>query len=55
MMKGRISVSIIAIAAILLLMPVAPAQGFTVAQTVVVRDYWPTDEWQSTTPEEHGG
>jgi len=54
MMKGRISVSIIAIAAILLLMPVAPAQGFTVAQTGVVRDYWPTDEWQSTTPEEQG-
>lgn len=54
MNKGKIALSIISIIAILLLMPITPAQGYTVAQTDVIRDYWPTDQWLNTTPEEQG-
>ena len=39
---------------VLLMMPVLPTQGYSLAQTDVVRDYWPTDEWSNTTPEEQG-
>ena len=46
--------SIFVICAILLLIQIVPAQRFSVAQTNVVRDYWPTDEWLNTTPEEQG-
>jgi CubicO group peptidase (beta-lactamase class C family) len=46
--------SILAICAILLIGPIGPVHGFSVAQTDVVRDYWPTDEWLNTTPEEQG-
>jgi CubicO group peptidase (beta-lactamase class C family) len=38
----------------LLMIPVVPTHGYSIAQTDVVRDYWPTDEWRNTTPEEQG-
>ncbi len=38
----------------LLMLPVAPVQSHTIAQAGVVRDYWPTDGWLNTTPEEQG-
>jgi CubicO group peptidase (beta-lactamase class C family) len=36
------------------MIPVVPVQGYSVAQTEVVRDYWPTEDWRNTTPEEQG-
>ena len=45
---------IIVILAILLIVPIVQAQGHSVAQSDVVRDYWPTDEWQTATPEAQG-
>lgn len=47
-------VSIITIIVTLLTIPVVPTQGYSVAQTEVVRDYWPTNEWLNSTPEEQG-
>lgn len=54
MNKGQKIATIISIITILLMIQVVPTQGHSVAQTDVVRDYWPTDEWQNTTPEEQG-
>jgi len=31
-----------------------PTNCLLTAQTDIVRDYWPTEEWQNTTPEEQG-
>ncbi|MFW9965328.1 MAG: serine hydrolase domain-containing protein [Candidatus Sifarchaeia archaeon] len=39
---------------ILCIVPILPTQGYTFAQTEVTRDYWPTNEWLNTTPEEQG-
>jgi len=41
---------------ILLLMAIIifPVDGQSIAQTETIRDYWPTDEWQTSTPEEQG-
>jgi CubicO group peptidase (beta-lactamase class C family) len=39
---------------VLLILPAIPVQGYSIAQTGVVRDYWPTDGWLNTTPEEQG-
>ena len=46
--------SLISIVTVLLMIPVVPAQSYSVAQTEVVRDYWPTEGWLNTTPEEQG-
>ena len=54
MKKGKTVLSVIAVITILLMMPVTPAQGYSVAQTDVERDYWPTNEWLNTTPEAQG-
>ena len=54
MNKGQNMASIISIMAILLMIQVAPIQGYSVAQTDVVRDYWPTEQWLNTTPAEQG-
>jgi CubicO group peptidase (beta-lactamase class C family) len=54
MNKTRYSVSFIVICAILLMIQIAPTQGYSVAQVEVNRDYWPTNEWQNSTPEEQG-
>ncbi|KXH77418.1 MAG: hypothetical protein AM326_05150 [Candidatus Thorarchaeota archaeon SMTZ-45] len=54
-MKSRHNTSsIILILVILLIVPILPTQGYSVAQTEVIRDYWPTNEWLNTTPEEQG-
>ncbi|MGY5858647.1 MAG: serine hydrolase [Candidatus Thorarchaeota archaeon] len=45
-------VSIFTLGVMILMLPIIPISGYQPAQTDVVRDYWPTDEWQSTTPEE---
>ncbi len=47
-------VSIVAICAILVMIPIESVQSHSVAQTDVVRDYWPTESWLNTTPEEQG-
>lgn len=39
---------------LLCILPILPAQGYSVTQTGVIRDYWPTNEWLNTTPEEVG-
>jgi len=36
------------------MIPINPTQGYSIAQTDVIRDYWPTDAWLNTTPEEQG-
>ena len=54
MNRGKHAVPILAICAILLMLPINPTQGYSMAQTDVVRDYWPTDAWQNTTPEAQG-
>jgi len=54
MMKRKTELTIISIISIILLIPVAPSTGYSIAQTDVVRDYWPTDQWLNTTPEEQG-
>ncbi|MGY5879972.1 MAG: serine hydrolase [Candidatus Thorarchaeota archaeon] len=54
MNRGKKLLPIISIIAILLIIPVLPTQGYLVAQAEVVRDYWPTDAWLNTTPEEQG-
>ena len=46
--------SLISIVTVLLMVPVVPVQSYSAAQTEVVRDYWPTDGWLNTTPEEQG-
>jgi CubicO group peptidase (beta-lactamase class C family) len=53
-MSWKKTASLVSIVIVLLMMPVLPTQGFSIAQTDVVRDYWPTDEWSNTTPEEQG-
>ena len=53
-MNVKQTTSILVVCTILLLIPVIPTHGYSVAQTDVVRDYWPTDEWQNTTPEAQG-
>jgi CubicO group peptidase (beta-lactamase class C family) len=45
---------LISIIAVLLLVQVFPVQGYSVSQIGAVRDYWPTDGWLNTTPEEQG-
>lgn len=54
MKKGQNTVSIVSIILILLLIPIVPTQGYSATQADVVRDYWPTEEWLNTTPEEQG-
>jgi len=49
-MKKRITVIVTVILAILLAVQVNPIH----AQAETVRDYWPTDEWRISTPEEQG-
>ena len=46
--------SLISIVTVLLMVPVVPVQSYSASQTEVVRDYWPTDGWLNTTPEEQG-
>jgi len=36
------------------MIPIIPIKGYSVAQTDTIRDYWPTDNWLNTTPEEQG-
>jgi CubicO group peptidase (beta-lactamase class C family) len=36
------------------MVPIIPSEGYSLAQSDVERDYWPTDEWLNTTPEEQG-
>ncbi len=54
MTMRKTALGIIAIITILILVPVTPSQGYSLAQTEIVRDYWPTDQWLNTTPEEQG-
>ncbi|MCK5390736.1 MAG: hypothetical protein KAJ36_09605, partial [Candidatus Thorarchaeota archaeon] len=54
MNKRQNMASIISIIAILLIIQVVPIQGYSVAQTDVVRNYWPTEQWLNTTPAEQG-
>jgi len=54
MTNGKTAIIIISFIALLLLIPVTPTQGYSIAQNEVVRDYWPTDQWLNTTPEEQG-
>jgi CubicO group peptidase (beta-lactamase class C family) len=53
-MNLKQTASIMMICSFLLMIPIAPTQGYSAAQTDVIRDYWPTDEWLTTTPEEQG-
>jgi CubicO group peptidase (beta-lactamase class C family) len=53
-MKWLQVLSILSICSFLLLIPIASSEGYSMAQTGVVRDYWPTNEWLATTPEEQG-
>lgn len=46
--------TIVSIIVVLLMMPVVPVQAYSVSQTEVVRNYWPTDEWSNSTPTDHG-
>ena len=54
MKKGKLAIAIISMIAVLLLIPITPVQGDSVVQADIARDYWPTDEWLNTTPEEQG-
>ncbi len=54
MNRGKHTVSILAICAILVMVSINPTYGYSLAQADVVRDYWPTDEWLESTPEEQG-
>ena len=47
-------VPIISIILILLMVSVQPTYGYSVSQVAADRDYWPTDEWQTSTLEEQG-
>ena len=51
-MSWKKTLSLISIVTVLLLIPVVPAQSYSIAQTEIVRDYWPTDGWLNTTPED---
>ncbi|MFX1485141.1 MAG: hypothetical protein ACFFCP_18325, partial [Promethearchaeota archaeon] len=50
----QITTSIIIILSILLSVSIIPTHAYSVAQAEIVRNYWPTDEWQNTTPEVQG-
>lgn len=39
---------------IVLSIQIIPIQGYSTSQAEVSRDYWPTLDWQNTTPEEQG-
>jgi len=54
MNRGRHTALILALFSIILMVPINPTRGYSLAQTDVVRDYWPTEEWLNTTPEEQG-
>lgn len=54
MLSWKKTASLIGIVTVLLMMPVVPIQGYSVAQMDVNRDYWPTGEWLNSTPEEQG-
>ncbi|MHA2358969.1 MAG: serine hydrolase domain-containing protein [Candidatus Thorarchaeota archaeon] len=54
MNKRQNTASIISIIVFLLLVPIISTQGYSVAQSDVVRDYWPTEDWLNTTPEDQG-
>jgi len=53
-MSWKKSAVLVSLVTALLMLPVAPVQSHTIAQAGVVRDYWPTDGWLNTTPEEQG-
>ena len=54
MNRGKTTIFSISIVAILLLVSITPIEGQSVAQASVERDYWPTEHWFNTTPEEQG-
>ncbi len=54
MKKIQTTTTFLVILVILFSVPIIPARGHSVAETEIVRDYWPTDEWQNTTPESQG-
>ena len=54
MNRGKTTIFSISIVAILLLVSITPIEGQSVAQASVERDYWPTEHWLNTTPEEQG-
>lgn len=54
MNKRQNIASLISIITILLMIQVVPTQGYSIAQTDMVRDYWPTEQWLNTTPTEQG-
>ncbi|MFX1559845.1 MAG: serine hydrolase domain-containing protein [Promethearchaeota archaeon] len=53
-MTVKQTASIFLVCTLLLMIQVAPTYGYTTAQSETVRDYWPTDEWRNSTPEEQG-
>ncbi|MFW9870458.1 MAG: serine hydrolase domain-containing protein [Candidatus Thorarchaeota archaeon] len=50
----HIATSIIIVLSILLSVSIIPTHAYSVAQGDIVRNYWPTNEWQNTTPEDQG-
>ncbi|MGY5858645.1 MAG: serine hydrolase [Candidatus Thorarchaeota archaeon] len=48
------STRILPIIVIMLVIMIIPVDGHSIAQVTTDRDYWPTDVWQNSTPEEHG-
>jgi len=53
-MKKKMITSCLSLSLVLLMISVMPTNCLLTAQTDIVRDYWPTEEWQNTTPEEQG-
>ncbi|MFX1484150.1 MAG: serine hydrolase domain-containing protein [Promethearchaeota archaeon] len=54
-MKKLLSISsIIVLLVIMLIVQITPNQGTSFAQAATTPDYWPTHEWQNTTPEAQG-
>lgn len=53
-MKLKRLIAMISLVSVLLLSSAAPIQCYSFSQAATTRDYWPTDEWLSTTPEDQG-
>ncbi len=47
-------ISIMTLSLILFITSIMPVHGYDIAQAATDRDYWPTDEWQNSTPEAQG-
>ena len=53
-LSSKKTLALFSIIMAIMLIPIVPVQGYSMAQADVIRDYWPTDGWLNATPQEQG-